>query len=643
MGETVRADATDVFVSWLPLYHDMGLIGAWLGSLYYASLFVIMSPLAFIARPQRWLWAIHRHRGTLSAAPNFAYELCLQKLHERNLKGLDLSSWRVAFNGAEPISPDTIQRFCERFGKYGFRTEALMPVYGLAECSVGLTFPPLGRCPIIDRIQRKPFMRTGRAVPADETDTRALRFVTCGQPLTGHQIRVVDPAGSELPECQEGRLQFRGPSATSGYFRNPEETGRLFQEKWLNSGDLAYIAGGEVYITGRTKDIIIHAGRNIYPHELEEAVGNIPDIRQGYVAVFGSIQPDSGTEQLIVVAETRKKDSKALDQLRSQINAIAVDLLETPPDDVVLVPPHSIPKTSSGKIRRAASRELYESDGIGRPHRAMWWQISRLMLSGIVPQIQRARRVGSSVLYAAYVWTLFMLLVPIVWLSVVLLPVASWRWTIMRASARFLAHASGIPFSVQGLEYLLPRNQSCILVSNHASYIDNFILVAALPHKFSFVAKEELTQSFLTRLPLRRIKTEFVERFDKLKGIADAKRMARAARSGQSLLFYAEGTFTRMPGLMPFHMGAFVAATEGKVPVIPIAIRGTRSILRPGSWIPRRGAITITICKPIEPEELKAQTSVDPWTIALKLRNAVREQILRFSGEPDLAHEKSPI
>jgi 1-acyl-sn-glycerol-3-phosphate acyltransferase len=273
----------------------------------------------------------------------------------------------------------------------------------------------------------------------------------------------------------------------------------------------------------------------------------------------------------------------------------------------------------------------------------MWWQISRLMLSGLLPQIQRAGRVGLGVIYAAYAWILFVLLIPIVWLLIVLLPGVSLRWKVMRAAARFLASASGIPFSVQGLEYLLPHNRSCILVSNHASYIDNFILVAALPREFSFVAKKELNQSFLTRLPLSRIRAEFVERFDRQKGIEDARRMAHVARSGQSLLFYPEGTFTRMPGLLPFHMGAFVAAVEGKAPVIPIAIRGTRSILRPGSWIPRRGVITVTICKPIKAEELIKQTSADPWAIALKLRSAVREQVLRFSGEPDLALEKSPI
>jgi len=275
MGEAVRADSTDVFVSWLPLYHDMGLIGAWLGSLYYACPLVLMSPLAFLTSPRRWLWTIHNHRGTLSAAPNFAFEFCLSKLEDSDIEGLDLGSLRLVFNGAEPVSPRTVRRFSKRFAPYGFRPEAMAPVYGLAEAAVGLAFPPFGRGPLIDRIQREPFVSSGKATPAEASDPHALEFVACGQPLPGYQIRIVDPAGRELPERQEGRLEFRGPSATSGYVRNPDATRRLFNGEWLDSGDLGYVASGDVYLTSRSRDIIIRGGRNIYPYEVEEAVGNM--------------------------------------------------------------------------------------------------------------------------------------------------------------------------------------------------------------------------------------------------------------------------------------------------------------------------------------------------------------------------------
>ena len=355
MHQVTRITSSDVFVSWLPLYHDMGLIGAWLGSLYLASPLVLMSPLTFLARPARWLWAIHRHQGTVSGGPNFAYEFCLRKLAESDLEGLDLSTWRRAFNGSEPVSPETLKRFIERFAPYGFRPEALMPVYGLAENTLGLAFPPPGRGPRVDRIRRAPFQRSGQAIAVEDDEPQALSFVSCGQPLPGQEIRIVDTLGHEVAERQQGRLEFRGPSATSGYLHNPEETRRLFHGEWLDSGDLAYIAEGEVYLTGRAKDIIIRGGRNLHPQELEEAIGNLPGIRKGCVVVFGSPDPASGTERLVVLAETRETDPALQETLHRQIETLGIDLLGDPPDDVVLVPPHTVPKTSSGKIRRAAS------------------------------------------------------------------------------------------------------------------------------------------------------------------------------------------------------------------------------------------------------------------------------------------------
>ncbi|GLI33829.1 AMP-binding protein [Desulforhabdus amnigena] len=642
MGQALEVKPTDVFVSWLPLYHDMGLIGAWLGSLYYAVPLVIMSPLSFISRPERWLWAIHRYRGTLSAAPNFGYELCLKRLREEDLEGLDLSCWRGAFNGAEPVSPETLERFCERFSRYGFRREALMPVYGLAESSVGLAFPPLGRGPLIDAIDRDIFTREGRAVPVSEKDPRALRFVACGRPLAGHEIRILDPTGRELPERHEGRLQFRGPSTTSGYFRNPEQNRLLFNGDWLNSGDLAYISGGDIFITGRTKDIIIRAGRNIYPRELEEAVGNLAGIRKGNVVVFGSADPVSGTERLIVLCETRLTDPIELENLRQKITALTTDLVEMPPDEVVLSPPGTVLKTSSGKIRRAASRELYESGKIGRPQRAAWWQILRVVLSGLVPEMRRFKNLIVAGLYSGYAWMMVGILSPFVWLGILTLPNLSLRWKFMQRVARFLSGALRIPVTIQGAENI-PRDCTCVMVVNHASYLDSYVLVGVLPVPVNFVAKAELLKNAGLRMFLNRIETEFVDRFDKQRGIEDARRIAGKARGGRPLMFFPEGTFTRMPGLLPFHMGAFSAAAEAGVPVIPIAIRGTRSILRSESWFFRRGSITVTIGQPLNTAEIKEQNDGDAWATALKLRDEARDFILRHCGEPDLSHEKSPV
>jgi acyl-CoA synthetase (AMP-forming)/AMP-acid ligase II len=387
MGRTIGAGPEDVFVSWLPLYHDMGLIGAWLGSLYHGCRLVIMPPLSFLARPDRWLWTIHRHRGTLAASPNFGYELCLNRIEDQKLEGLDLSSWRLAFNGAEPVSPETVTRFIERFAPYGLRREAMAPVYGLAENTVGLAFPPLGQGVLIDRIQRRPLMENGAAIPAEDDDPNPLRFVACGRPLSDHQIRVVDDNNQELPERQVGRLQFCGPSATSGYFRNPKQTAALFHGQWLDTGDLAYLADQDLYLTSRVKDIIIKGGRNLSPYELEEAIGAVEGIRQGCVAVFGATDETTATEKLIVLAESRSRDPEVLAGLKKQIVNLAVDILGMPPDEVILARPGTVLKTSSGKIRRAASRELYEQGTIHQPPRALWQQFVRLTTSGLLQQM----------------------------------------------------------------------------------------------------------------------------------------------------------------------------------------------------------------------------------------------------------------
>jgi len=636
MGERVGANPNDVFVSWLPLYHDMGLIGAWLGSLYYAALFVVMSPLAFLARPQRWLQAIHQYKGTLSAAPNFGYELCLHRLKDTNLAGLDLSSWRAAFNGAEAVSPDTVKQFPQYFQKYGFREDAMMPVYGLAESSVGLAFPPLGQGVLIDQIQRQAFMVSGKAIPLEEHDENALRFVACGQPLSGHEIRIADTQGNELPDRQEGRLQFRGPSATSGYLRNHAATEKLFDGDWLDTGDLAYFSDGNLYVTGRTKDIIIRAGRNLYPHELEEAVGDIPEIRKGRVAVFGASSSITGTEKLVVLAETRKKDKAALEQLRNRVNTISTELIGGPADDVVLARPNTVLKTSSGKVRRSACRELYEQGFISKTQAPVWRQISRLLISGLIPQARRLRRLFVSRLWSHYAQAVFGLLAPIAWLLVVISPVRSWRRIEMRYATRLLTLLTGCPLRVEGYENLLDQNQACVYVANHASYLDGPFFIAALKRPFSFVAKAELDKQFISGTFLRRIQTEFVERFDVKKSVEDIQRIAQTANKNRSLFFFPEGTFTRTPGLSSFHLGAFLTAVEADLPIVPIAIRGTRSILRANCLRPNRGVIRIIIGKPIYLREITKSGQNDSWAAALILRDAAREHILQHCGEPDL-------
>ncbi|MCU7818448.1 MAG: AMP-binding protein [gamma proteobacterium symbiont of Lucinoma myriamae] len=633
MGQVVQASSNDVFVSWLPLYHDMGLIGAWLGSLYYASPLVLMSPLTFLTHPSRWLWAIHKHKGTLSAAPNFAYEFCLSKIQDDDIKELDLSSWRMAFNGAEPVNPKALRDFASRFKHYGFHSEALSPVYGLAESAVGLAFPPPGRGALIDCVQRDALQLSGIAQAATQEQSKndsCLEFAACGQPLPGYQIRIVDPSGRELPERREGRLQFQGPSATSGYFHNPAQTRQLFDGEWLETGDLAYMAAGDIYLTGRSKEIIIRAGRNIYPYEIEQAVGKIPGIRKGCVAVFGTHDKGTATERIVVLAETRESDEKILQQLHTSVDlATSGILLGSSPDEILLLPPHSVLKTSSGKVRRTACRDLYEQGQINRSHRSIGLQLLRVAATSIKPQLAKLWHKSHENLFALWAWITFSILAPITWFTVILLPLYSWRRGFIRKVIQLFCLMTGTPLRVYGVRNL-PSDKSVIFVCNHASYVDGIILMAALPESFSFVAKKELEEKFIPRLFLQRIGSIFVERFDIQRGAADAKVLQEQVKKGHSLVIFPEGTFTRITGLRPFRMGAFTTAAQADKAVIPVTLRGTRTILGAATWYPRQGTISVNISKPIYPHD-------SGWNEAIRLRDEARLEILNHYDEPDLA------
>jgi 1-acyl-sn-glycerol-3-phosphate acyltransferase len=627
MGEAINASSADVFVSWLPLYHDMGLIGAWLGCLHFAAPLYVMSPLSFLVRPESWLWAIDRFRGTLSAAPNFGFELCVNKIDDASIDGLDLSSLRMVANGAEPVSVHTLRRFSARFARYGFRREAMAPVYGLAENAVGLAFPPCARLPIIDRVERSALTVRSVALPAAADDPHPLEIVASGQPLRGNEIRIVDDSGREVGERREGRLEFRGPSATTGYFRNEAKTRELFRDGWLDSGDRAYMAGGDVFITGRIKDIIIRAGRHLYPQEIEEAIARTPGVRKGCVAVFGVTDPRSGTERVIVVAETAETDASARAALELRAQEAMTDMSGTPADEIVLAPPRTVPKTSSGKIRRSAAKELYEQGRIGVPHRAVWLQILRLAFAGIAPRLRRSLTLLSDTLYAIWWWTIVSLAYALGWIAVMTTPRLSLRWAVVRAIASSALAALRVPVAAVGLERI-PR-RGAMLVFNHSSYVDAILLAATLPGEPAYVAKKELERQFFAGPFLRRLGVLFVERFNVTASLADAQALVAAAREGRNLVFFPEGTFTRRAGLSGFYLGAFKIAAEAGLPVAPGILHGTRSMLRGEQWFPRWAPLSVEIEEPVRPAGKE-------FPAVLQLRDAVRRVILAKCGEPDI-------
>jgi len=295
---------------------------------------------------------------------------------------------------------------------------------------------------------------------------------------------------------------------------------------------------------------------------------------------------------------------------------------------VALVPPHAVPKTSSGKIRRSSAREVWESGRLGRGVSGLGLQVARLALSGLRAQAARRVRSLGELLYFAWACVSVALFAVPLWLLVVLAPSSSLRRRLARGVARFLFAWIGMPLSLEGAGNLAAGGPR-IVAANHASYLDGIVLTALLPPEFAFVVKRELEKSFISRIFLRRLGALFVERFDTAQSAGETRKALDALEAGQSLAIFPEGTFRRYPGLLPFRMGTFAVAVDAGVPVVPVVIRGTRSLLRGGDWLLRRGPVTVTVAPPVHPQGTG-------WHAGVQLRNQVRAAILAGYGEPDL-------
>ncbi|HVE44515.1 MAG TPA: AMP-binding protein [Gammaproteobacteria bacterium] len=623
-GQAAQVTPDDVAVSWLPLYHDMGLIGLWLGSLHFGVPLVLMTPFTFLNHPERWLWAIHRYRGTLSGGPNFAYELCIHKIELGMLEGLDLSSWRLAVNGAEKVYPDTLKKFTDKFSQFGFKRTAMAPVYGLAESSVALTLPPLGREYRIDEVDRKACEEKRRALPA--TNQPSLSYVGCGMPIPGHEVRIVDEVGVVLPERHIGMLQFKGPSSMQGYYRRPEATEAIYHDGWLDSGDLAYQVAGEVFITGRYKDLIIKAGRNLYPAEIEALLSQVEGVRQGCVAAFGVNDAAQGTEKLVVVAEIREKSKVKQEEVTISIQQVISDALDLVPDDIVLVPPQVVPKTSSGKLQRARCKKMYEENRLHNSVLPPMMQFLKLGVMSVGYRCLSGVKRLIKLVYTLYVGALvFISLWPIYLLVSVSSQAVAAR--ICKRWATGLIGLSGHRVRKVGLEKLKPIPM--IYAVNHSSYADVVVALAYLPTGVCFIGKKELLLVPIIRTFMRKLDCIVVDRLDTSQGVKDTEQIAAKLTAGRSVLIFPEGTFGYSSGLRPFKLGAFKVAAEVGVPVCPVAFSGVRQVLRAGEKCVSPGKITITVCDPVLPIGKE-------WHDMIQLRDAVRGQIAKYCGEVSL-------
>ncbi len=641
-GKGLALGPGDVCVSWLPLYHDMGLIGSWMTALLHGVPIILLSPLQFLSRPERWLWAIHRFRGTVSPAPNFGYELCCRKVQPHAIEGLDLSSWRVAMNGSEPVLKETIDRFCERFGPYGFRRSSMMPVYGMAENCVGLAFPPPGREPRIDSIDREVFAATGTAEPA-KAKAKTLHIPSVGQALDRHEICVVAPEQSDqetksgeakssvspragtdpipLPERIQGRILFRGPSMMDGYFQRPDATEAIRVGKWLDSGDLGYIADGELFITGRIKDLIIKGGRNYHPQDIEQAAWAADGVRKGCVAAFAV--PDSNRgEAIVVVAETRRPAGE-LDALSRGLSQAVFEAIGTPPDRAIFVAPGTIPKTSSGKLRRRETRRMF-LEGHLQKRRRPWMGLAVVAITSATAKIGNGARAGGRLAYGVAATGLGRLILAAgtIWVSLCRSRESAWKsavWWI-----RFLFAAIGIPVRRKGVPLV---EGPAVLVVNHGSYLDPLFLMACLERPVTILAIQEAFDWPLFGPCMKRLEVVPVIRSAGKVSLGAYEKAREALRADRPVLIFPEGTFSKANGVRPFRLGAFQLAAEEGVPVQPIGLRGARHVYRDEQLLMRWGPVTVEVLPPIKP------ASKENFRDVAAQREIVRKQISSACGE----------
>ena len=430
-----------------------------------------------------------------------------------------------------------------------------------------------------------------------------------------HDVMIVDGDGKEVADRTEGFLWFRGPSATSGYYKNGEATVKLFpagaaasesEFAWVNTGDRAYRADGEIYVTGRVKDIIIKGGRNLYPHEVEELAARAEGMRKGCVVAFGLKDEANGTEKLVIVAESRASDAESRAAIAAAINEQVTQGLGLPPDRVELIPPGSIPKTSSGKLRRDETKQLYVAGTLAAAKPPAWLQIARLGFGTYVKEGVRSvfKGIGKGLekVYGVYFIIVFFLWIVPSWMIVRMYkdPKAAGRFT--SRALHVLFALAGIRVKVVGREYMKTPGAK-VYASNHASYFDVLPVMMGLGVPYRFVAKGEVNQMPFIGTFLNKMGHLSFDRHIPSSRLKQVDEIEETLRAGDSVFVFPEGTFVPEEGVRPFQLGAYRGAVTTGAPVIPVSLKGTRRFLRDGTFLPRPTVVTITLSAPIYPVE----------------------------------------
>jgi acyl-CoA synthetase (AMP-forming)/AMP-acid ligase II len=357
-ADVLHVAEDDVIVSWLPLYHDMGLIAGFLMPILYGIPLVLMSPFDWVRAPQRLMQAVSLYKGTLVWLPNFAYNFCAQKIRPRHMEGIDLSSWRAVINCSEPMRHESHQAFLDAFRPYGFRDNAIATSYAMAENTFAVTQGGIDESVTIDPVDRESLQVDRIARPATE-DKPALIMVSAGKPIPGTQVKVINSEGQSLEDRHIGEIALLSDYMLTEYYHRPDATKKAFLDGWYLTGDFGYMLNGEVYITGRKKDLIIVGGKNIYPQDLERITYTVPGVHPGRAVAFGIFSQRMGTEQVVIVAEVDTNNPDEKQQIANDIRQAVTQGTAVALRHVHLVKENWIIKTSSGKTARLANREKF--------------------------------------------------------------------------------------------------------------------------------------------------------------------------------------------------------------------------------------------------------------------------------------------
>lgn len=615
-GAALNIKASDVVFSWLSLVEPMGLLSAWLGSLYYGLPFIWMPPQDFFAAPEKWLWGIHQYRASISFAPNAGYAKCVQEIKEQSCVGLDLSCWRVALNAGESMAAITVRQFCERFSAYGFSDCAMIQGYIPAGESMLLTLSMLSRPAHFERISRQVFFSHKRAQLLEADRPGGLLFVASGRSLPSSEIHIVDQDGRSLGDRQIGYIKYRR------HFR-------LDSNQWCVCSDLGYIADETLYTVAADPQQVVKYGSYITPYALRMVITGIAALAKANYLSFSITEPAGGQAEWVLLLATDKiRNPFYVRRVQAVLHNHLTQCFGVAPDHMLFYAKHGLERfgETTDEQLQGAQAAYQAGELLPQPawyhHRRLWGKTCALAKLCLRPLTKLAK-----LIYSIYFLLLFILLfIPCSFVVRVLPKRLSKK--LFKFICRLIFLLAGCPIVVKGRAWLR-QSEHVIFAPNHTSYLDVLALIAVLPSRVCFVGKRELKSIPLLGSLFKNMGHLFVDPADIRRGEENLQQLISVLQEGRSLVIYPEGTFTHANGLRPFKLGAFMAAAQTNTPVCPVICTGLRRVLRDRELLLRPGLIRV-IAKPWQRPE------ADDMQAVLKLRDDVMAQIAEDCGEPVL-------